>query len=211
MNRRVHGTGGFSLLELLVAFSLVLLIAVFVFDGIRFGNRVWVVAEENTNQQESVATLVLVKGWIENAYPYISNEGLVFSGEGDHLSFVTFPTQYSGAAGFIKFNLSYDLQNKNLNIVWEDISRQGKGTQTLLSGVENFEISYFGTSVEEEEQHWQATWQTRDKLPELIKLKISFSNKNNELSYEVVARPKVDTAAICLLNSGSGACPGGVL
>ena len=192
MSKRFHKTRGYSLLELLVAFSLVLLIAVFIFDGVRFGNRVWATAEENANRQAATVSLALVTELLENAYPYTAGERTVFDGEAHRISFVTFPQHMAAADDFVTIDLSYDPQSKILHMAWRQISDERGEERTLLRGVDGFRVWYFDAGPDEGARRWRPKWKERQKLPSLIKLVISFSNKSNELPYEIIVRPKVD-------------------
>ena len=61
MNAARHGTGGFTLLELLVAMTLLALLAGLLFGGLSFGVRVW---EKGDAELEKLAELQIAHGLI---------------------------------------------------------------------------------------------------------------------------------------------------
>jgi general secretion pathway protein J len=112
----IRRTKGFTLLEMLIALTLVTLIVTLLFGGIRLGNRSWSMVEEKSEQY---AEMRLIWRFIHErlgqarSVRYQSDEGeslLLFYGDGDGVEFVSPMPAHLGVSGLyiIRFHRNGD-------------------------------------------------------------------------------------------------------
>ena len=212
--RHPHGQNkGFTLLELLSAFSLVLLIAVMLFGGLRFGNRVWSKSEENLSSQNNT---VLIRGllgdWIGDTYPLFveGKETLDFMGEVNRLQFIAPMGTNPEAEQLTRIVLNYNQGGKTLTASLGDFSPGQSFERVLLESVETIEFSYYGLAEEEENPQWHTRWEDQAELPDLIKITLQFSAANDAIWPDLIIKPTIDWGINCQFNPANGVCRKGV-
>jgi len=168
---------GFTLLELVIALTILPLIILIIGNGFRLGMNAWEKGEQETVWTQRFRVLSgLLSQQIKSAYPYIidvDNEKVaVFEGKPDALMFVTALTdsayggfkwvRYSHKDGtlFLKEGL---LPDKKLddNITGDE--------EVVDTGIEEINFAYL--SLEDDE--WKDSWDPGKKLPGAVRVKIS--------------------------------------
>jgi general secretion pathway protein J len=101
--RMPRGSGGFTLLELLLAFAIVAALLAIAFGGLRVGLAAWRQGEDRAEAHQHVRGLnVLLGQALAGAHPYraVVREGggpvILFRGEPDRVSFVTVSPPFPG-------------------------------------------------------------------------------------------------------------------
>ncbi len=205
-----RGQSGFTLLELLLAVTLLALIAVMLAGGLRLGARVWESGEERA---QALARLELVQGFlrrqVSGARPLImgriaSQPRYAFEGEPERLRLAVLAPPQLGAGGFYLVTIerlpakSGANEGDELRLDWrlyhpemEDIGASDEGTErVLLEGIERVKFSYFGALRRDTERRWRERWEDQRALPELVRLEIEFSDPSRHWP-QFVAAPKV--------------------
>jgi len=206
--RRVEPSpAGFTLLELLVAITLLGLLMVVLLGGLRLGARVWEITEERLDDS---ARLQVVQDFIRQrlaqAYPWwaIEESGrqwLRFRGERDRLEFVTWLPEHLGG-GFHEFALVLDVQGDHSDLVvrWQRIDQPDDGAgsadppfqKVLLAGVEDLELAYYGALGVDQPAGWLDQWVDLDHLPMLLHMSVRFGPEDPRHWPELIVRPMID-------------------
>jgi general secretion pathway protein J len=113
---------GFTLLELLLALSIVAAMLAIVFGGLRVGVRAWQRGEEATQALQHARSISVLLGQsLGGTYPYLGSApagaqpDLLFQGEADRLSFVTVTPPFGLGAplAFTAVTLSVDEEGEH--------------------------------------------------------------------------------------------------
>lgn len=183
----VHGSHftdkqGFTLLELLVAFTILGLILLIIGSSLRLGFKAWERGESIVNETQRIRTFYeRFSSEIRSAYPYyISREGekrLAFKGESDSLGFVTSHVDLNWVGGF-KW-VSYAVKDGALvlkeKMLPDKELDESKGRESVLGhGVKEIRFKYY----DKEKDSYEDSWDSKEKgrLPEIVKVTITFKS-----------------------------------
>ncbi|MEW6740394.1 MAG: PulJ/GspJ family protein [Nitrospirota bacterium] len=165
---------GFTLLELLIAMTILGLIAVIVGAGVRLGIRAWERGETDADNSRKIRYFVERIGQqIKSAYPYqIEGDGeraVAFQGRSDSIFFVT--SSVKASEGGLKW-ISYFIRDGKLMMregilpdkrAMERISKEGHVFDMEISGLK---FQYFSSK----EKEWKESWDSKTELPVAIKI-----------------------------------------
>lgn len=180
------GASGFTLVELLVAVTVVAFLAVLLFDGLRFATR----------SGDDIGRRVADAGQIALAYDFMTNElagaqplaggdkadaPIDFVGEPDAVGFVALLPADTATGGFFRLRAALDHRKagQRLMVSWESWQRPGAaptvatGTPSvLLDGVRHIAFAYYGIQDPNQPLGWSDHWTDRRSLPQLIRLNV---------------------------------------
>jgi general secretion pathway protein J len=180
---------GFTLVELLVAITLVGLMTVVLFGGLRFGTRA---ASAVGARSDRSAQLGVVYDFMQNeladARMLTTSSDVAaapnFDGEPDSLSFITTPPAYLALGGFHLLRVALEGERtRRLTVSWQQISR-GALTSTpttlqpsvILENIRSVEFAYFGTLDQNRPPEWLDRWNDQTALPQLVRLRIAWAD-----------------------------------
>ena len=136
--RRLIGRRGFTLIELMLALSIVATLLTVTFAGLRVGLNAWRRGEDRAEAQQHVRSLFSVLGGaVAAAYPYQVGGGttqpvVLFQGESDRVALVTtappFPTPVAAAFTAVTLAMEGDVDSPGLAV-----------RQKILPNVDPFE------------------------------------------------------------------------
>ncbi|MFI5018492.1 MAG: hypothetical protein ACHQHK_11130 [Dongiales bacterium] len=196
---RQHSPAGTTLIELLVALSLLSLMAVLLLGGMRLGLRVWDVGGDRQVFEQRVertdaflrqllgqagrtATEVTMAGADESGAAPLPIVRAGFLGEPDQLHFVALLPYQLGSDGKYEFELARHASAKGGNLVlgWRrsigSASEANQPSQTVLLGdVRSMRFAYFGHLTSEPQSAWHDRWADPTGLPALIRLDLSLA------------------------------------
>lgn len=180
---------GFTLIELLVALTLMGLVSILLFGGLRFGVRAWEAGADHIDQAsrvEIVQTLLRRQLSQTRLPPQAEDAGPVASitGEPDSLVFVAPLPVHRGIGGSYLFRLSEseDDGRSDLRLSWHLYrpallvrypSTFEDGT-TLLENIAGIELSYFGAPDPERPPQWWDAWDGVNGRPQLVRVRVEF-------------------------------------
>lgn len=182
---------GFTLLELLIAMTLLGLILVLLFGGLRLGVRSWDGAQQQVDNMNSVRSLEnFLRREMSQANPYRWNSGtgqrLAFVGERNRLSFVAPMPSRVGGGGLYAVSVEFDQTGKARRMVWknlpvstqmQDFSALAQAPEMVLAAaelgnVEDIWLSYYGSESDSAEPRWFERWDNSSRLPLLIRVQV---------------------------------------
>ncbi|QGM96080.1 prepilin-type N-terminal cleavage/methylation domain-containing protein [Methylocystis parvus] len=190
---------GFTLLELLLAISILSLITVAIMGGIRLGTRAWDTTRASDALDDVEGAIRAAAGLISRGYPVATEqmqqqftaEGPPppFAGSANAASFVALSEGGAQWGGLIVTEIGVDAGADGSELaVWTKPYRPreglviGRGAMkrtAILKDVAFFELSYFGAQQAQpgfgqqpQPPAWSAAWASRGGLPELVRIRI---------------------------------------
>lgn len=195
LRRRRLQHSGFTLLELLIALTLLGMILVLLFGGLRLGVRSWDASQKQVDSLNSIRSLEnFLRQELSLIYPYVwknASEGRVaFLGERNRLSFVAPLPSRVGGGGLYLVSVELQQRSKVQSIFWKHIplSSQMQNFSALaeipemvlaasdLDNVEEIWLTYFGQENESAAPRWLDRWENSIRLPMLIRVQVKLSN-----------------------------------
>lgn len=207
---------GFTLLEILIAMTLLGLLMAMLFGGLRLGTRAW---EASDVRSADLARLEAVQGFIRRAltgaYPLLTTgdddakRKMTFTGGAEAVAFTALMPAHFGVGGFYTITLAVEdgVDDKRL-IFRRQLYRSGDegappppaaGTdeekeKVLLEGISKAEFSYFGIADNDERPSWQDEWRDQKSLPDLVRLSVSFADRDERAWPDLVVAPRISAA-----------------
>lgn len=179
---------GFTLVELLVALTLMALLSVLLSGGLRFGMRVWEAGGDHIEQAGRIETVQsLLRRQVSQArLPPLANDAApvaTFLGTSDQLTFVAPLPAHRGIGGSYLFRLSAPTHDgrKDLSLAWRIYrpdpyadSSPSEDETTLLKDIAEIEFSYYGARGPEQPIQWWDGWDGGNGRPILVRLRVEF-------------------------------------
>lgn len=173
---RILKPNGFTLVEILLAMTIMSIITLIVGSVFRLGINAWERGESETGQTQKLRILSgLISQQIKSAYPYWMNiegeNGVIFEGESDSLMFVTALAD-SSISGFKWVRYFY----KDGVLYYNEGQLPDKEFHDKISDDEEVfdpeigkvTFSYFSP----EEEEWLDSWESGESFPEAVRVKI---------------------------------------
>ena len=202
---------GFTIIELLVALSLLAFMLVVIDGALRFGRRAWAVSDA-VEQVQSVDTVrsLISQRLVETLPVTISEQSgllrVAFQGTSDEVGFVTpFPSRNGLPAGLFlatlrlvprpgqtRQALSFDL--RPILAAGEPPMSDGH-TPILIDNVEQLVVSYYGQPERGGEPRWFDEWRGRSSLPRAVTVDVRFPPGDRRTWPPLVAELKLRVSA----------------
>lgn len=203
---------GFTLLELLVAITLLGLLLAALFGGLRLGARAWETSEARLDRSARLQVVQdVLRQRLTQTYPIRvgRNRGQpLFEGHGTQLRFAAAMPRLLGA-GFHEMVLEMaDGEGepaRDLVLRWRRLDPSaGEADQALepfdqrilLPAIEDLTLGYFGSLQPDEPPRWYGEWRDQPTLPQLILVRIDFAPDDPRHWPDLVVRPMIDRADI---------------
>lgn len=175
----MKAANGFTLLELLVAVTVLALLSAVLGGGVRFGLAAWQAGERRADRIETPASVhALLRRQIEAAYPLIRRQGepaVVFDGTRDRLRFITTLPARLGVPGLADVTLFRE--GGALRLAWQPLGERVRAaaSATLLEGVEDVAFAYYGGPARTAPPEWRDDWTEAGFLPALVRVSLRLS------------------------------------
>ena len=191
---------GLTLVELVLALTILAVMSATLLGAISFGGTAQkTVAERSKKHTAIISTHRFLRTQISSAITPMqmgtdtssTNAGAgtgdhVFLGDPRSLAFTAPWLTYIGQGNLFVFNLHR--KSDELIISWRpanptDRERRSEETETigsrvLMSSVSDFSIEYFGSRDLGGDPNWHSSWKEVSRLPNLLRIKVVFSDEN---------------------------------
>ncbi len=176
---------GFTLIEVLIAMTLLSLMIILLFSSLTIGAKSWEQGEKKISDVNEIAVVQqFFNHHLAHATPqwndFNPEKDRVFSFQGkkQSLQFVAAFPASAERAGLQLFELKFKKKNKQyfIDVTLTPFFPLLEGeewfedTVELVHGVEHFELAYFGLNDETGEYTWQNEWLNKEQQPRLVKI-----------------------------------------
>lgn len=192
MTKAVKLNRGFTLIEVLIAMTLLSVIVVLLFASLKICAQSWEQGESKITDVNEVAVVYnFFQQHLISAKPvwndFSDKDGLkifAFQGAPQALQFVTtFPASV-GRKGLQQFSLFLKEKDgeKSIQVQLMPFFPLGEGEEwsqeqvELVKHVKRFELSYFGSDTGGDDNAWQTEWLEKDIQPRLVKISIELES-----------------------------------
>lgn len=220
--RRAAGDAGFSLLELLVAMTLLALVFGLIAGGIGFGAAVWEKGGASTKRATELQTAHRVlRARIEAMSPYRQPrerrqalQPLAVEGAPNALVFVGPPPAELAPPGIYRYRVAIEGggHDRTLTLAWRRLQpdlrdfdvgvsdgtvsgnyeQDTSGSVTLMAGFESARIQYFGVIKPDAPAEWHDRWEDARQLPKLVRLTMAFPDGDPREWPPLIVAPMVE-------------------
>lgn len=186
---------GFTLLELLISITLLGMILVLLFGGLRLGVRSWDAIQQQVDNLNTVRSVEnFLRHEIERARPYrwkgALQQRIAFFGDRNQVNFVTQLPDRIGAGGLYAVKLEIDRSGGGKRLIWkhlplspqmQDFSTLSHAQEVVLAGselgvVEDIWLTYFGQASGTATPGWTDQWESDTGLPLLIRIQVKLAS-----------------------------------
>ncbi len=187
------GERGFTLLEMLIAMTLLGLLMLALFGGLRLGARVWEAGDaRSADRARTEAVQRFIRGTLGRARPLAAadrggDDVIAFIGRDDGLEFTVALPAHLSAGGFDHVSLALaDLDGaRGLVLRYGPLQRRDDGraelaglgeaeAAVLLDDVTTVAFSYYGVPEGGEDGEWTDRWDDEARLPLLVRIRVGF-------------------------------------
>jgi len=234
---KLEAQAGFTLLELLIATTVLAFLSLLLFGGLRFGTRVWEKSESSTTETNRVrAAQLFLSEEVAHIYPSFvggtsAGRHVQFSGEEQRMTYYAPSRSFPGALDLVTVQAMPGKDGLSL-AVGRKLELQGSNPNvqhhTVISGLKWIQISYFGAAspagtqstithkaglgagaaaVASAAPQWTSVWEGQTRLPLLIRIRAAPLNQKNAWP-DLVVSPRTEVDESCVLDQTSKYCQG---
>ncbi len=179
---------GFTLVEVLIALTLLGIMMGLLMSTFRAGARSWDAGESKASAAgNQFIVRNFLRSYLENARPVVDDfsdedeSEFSFQGDAHNIIFVAGLPANQDRGGLWRFALGLEKNGRSNDLVvlvepfFPDVDEDAElsETLTLLSNVKTFDLSYFGKAeVTDQDEDWNDDWEGKTELPSLIKIEL---------------------------------------
>jgi general secretion pathway protein J len=214
MNGVPRGSRGFTLLELLIAITLLGLLAGLLFGGLSFGVRVW---EKGDAELEKMAELQIAQGLIRRLVSRAllsdlaegeDSDAAIFEGTADALRFVGPAPAQSLPGGLYRLSIRADdvSGKRRLVMSWwpldpderEPAAGDDENVVVLVENIADVSFGFFGAADADRngDPRWRDRWENMPGLPLLVRINVTFPDGDGRIWPELVVAPMITSPAL---------------
>lgn len=219
--RRVLHQAGFTLVEALVAITLLGLLSTALTAGLRLGLDAWTRGSAHSDQlSRALAVQGLLRDVVGQAYPYFSSRdptqrSIDFDGTSETLALLAPAPIALGVSGRSRFKLSTARRNGLSDLILTSQPELSDAdapstieTKTLLAGMASIEFAYFGKLRSETIARWHDQWTGQIALPQLLRIQVRFPDGDTRLWPDLVIAPRITADVGCVYDQLTQQCRG---
>lgn len=180
---------GFTLLEMLIAFSLVSLLFLALFASFNTIGRSWDAADTRMNKTEDMRLISdflrrqLAQAMVVRIAGEKEAKVYAFEGTATSLRYAAplQPLQHQGGVFLIELNIVAGKDAKTLEMLfapyrpeltWEDAFAEAEPV-LIFEGLQAAEFEYFGAEAEGKDPDWTSDWEDKPRYPDMLKLTLA--------------------------------------
>ncbi len=176
---------GFTLLELLIAMSLLVLIVAITMGAMSLASRSVEAGEKKMETAERIRTVTaLLDAQIQSQMPLTyekdGNKINYFQGDGTALRLATSHSVWGGRQGclIVDYRIRVDGDGqKTLSVVEQTPGIEGMREALLFARASEISFEYFGSGTKDEKPYWQDQWSDEISLPQAVRLHLEYGPK----------------------------------
>jgi general secretion pathway protein J len=188
---------GFTLLELILAVSMLLMIALLIAEAMRLGVRAVDAGSGKADHLERFRmTIYMMNSQVESHFPPLrktDSEAAAssFSGDARYLRFTTNHSIWSGKKGYVI--AAYRIESagdgkQSLYAEESGIHTVDRRETLLIGGLDEISFAYCRRDVIREEEIWTPVWLEPETVPDKIRIQILFKGKQFSLIFPLRVR-----------------------
>ncbi len=198
---------GFTLVELLVAMTLLGFLTVLLFGGLQFGTRAWERSRELTVDDNAIrAVQTRLMNELANAFAARADCGngcRAAAFEGEARSVTLLSTAYAVEGDRRNVHIATAVSGDGLGLRIEsrgELAVAGQiQSQTVLDRLESLDFSYYGRAIGGRVPAWHDTWHQQRRLPDLIRVRARMAD--HRLTWpDLVIAPRMTALAGCAID-----------
>ncbi len=182
---------GFTLIEVLIAITLLGIMMVLLFGSLRIAAKNWDAGEAKTVETSQITIVQnFLRTYLSSAIPvddFSEDEEPVFSfvGDGESVQFAATLPPYGVRKGqhlfkiYLKENGDTTSLNVSVRTFYPLEEEEVNDDIVLLESVEKLEINYFGPDEFGEDGRWDTKWEDKRVLPRLVQIDIKLEDKSS--------------------------------
>jgi general secretion pathway protein J len=211
---------GFTLLELLIAMTLLGLLMVVLLGGLRFGTRAWERNEAHTTGTDEVRLAqTLLRREISRAYPlflmdqaHLEDRHVDFDGAQEAMTFLAPAPEALAVAGQARITFWGAKENGQMTLgmsAQQELSVSGEPhREVLVRGLKSLDFSYFGADKPGQAPSWHERWTHEMMLPQLIRVHAEFAAGDARTWPDLVVAPQISVDVGCVYDALTKYCQG---
>ena len=187
---RTKAAQGFTLMEVLIAMTLLSIMVVLLFGSLRICAQSWEQGEKKISEVNEVAVVYqFFKRRLAEAEPlwndFSADEAsFSFQGKAQSLEFVSTLAASAGRSGKQLFSIQMQEEDREkiIKVMMKPFFPLAEGQQwqeeeaVLVGHVSDFTLAYFGRDAGSGQDSWQDEWLEKDTLPRLVKIRIELED-----------------------------------
>jgi general secretion pathway protein J len=217
--RSRHSRAGFTLLELLVAMTVLGLLMALLSANMQTSTKAWLHSESrffDTNKIQHVQTFLQKQ--ISQIYPKFmsavgSDARVDFDGRRDTLQFLSPVPEALDNGGRAYTKLSVVQSGNDVQLVmtqreelaWNESAKMP--SNILIKGLKSAEFSYFGKDATQTLPSWHDSWLGKQELPKLIRVRAKFDDGKRSWP-ELIVAPRISVDVGCVYDPLTKYCQG---
>jgi general secretion pathway protein J len=190
MNPNSYKSSGFTLIEVLIAMTLLSIMVVLLFASLKISADSWHKGESKITEVNDVAVVYnFFQQHLATTRPFMNNWSvdtpptLGFQGKNRSLQFVSSFPASAGKSGLqmLTVSLKKEADDTVIMVALSPFFPVDKGKTSLeevdlIKGIKEFSLSYFGSNDGSSEGSWQDQWLEKAFLPRLVKINIKLES-----------------------------------
>jgi general secretion pathway protein J len=217
---------GFTLIEVLLAMGLLAAVLSLLFGAFRFAGQAWEAGESRAVTASNVRhAQMFMRREMERAFAQRWREQgaqtarIAFEGEEQSIKFMVPRAGGSRSSGLVAVSFAlldesnFERRQKRLVVQREtldssstDFDKLGQAEpRALLENVASVSFEYFGTANDKDDPTWRGNWEPKQRLPQLVKVKIELEG-TNYVPPELVVPLVVGEESGCYINAFQRQC-----
>jgi general secretion pathway protein J len=217
----LHNQAGFTLVEMLVAITLLSLLSLALTAGLRLGIDAWTRGSAHSDQlSRTLAVQGLIRDVMGQTYPYVpsgdpTRRYVDFEGTDESVALLAPAPVALIAVGRARFRLFIARHDGLSDLIMTSrpelaLADAPSTTQqkTLLAGAASIAIDYFGQLRSETRAQWHDRWIEQPALPQLLRIQVRFSEGDSRLWPDLVVAPRIAADVGCVYDQLTRQCRG---